>query len=222
MTCSVRRARWAALAIVAVMLAGCSRPAAPEVPAAAPPTAVVTQPPPPTPTDAPTTEPAVTEEADPYAVPEEIDEAYVERVLDVFGAVDAQIAREVAQRRRVTRTTVTLLKSTRAPEAAADNLRTLRRVIRRQGPDFFSSTAKPADYTVDDLVTATPKCIFVLTTVDSSGLVEDPVSRSIQEYYWLGLATDYGGTTATLNPTPWVVVGARPPRPDGTKYSSPC
>lgn len=220
---TVERLPWALAVVALAMTAACSRPAEPAVPAAPPPTAPATAAVTPTPADSPSPEPEPSEApTDPYAIPDVIDKAYVELVLEALGAVQAQIVQEIVRERAVTPRVRELLAATHGREAARDSARTLRRVLNRQGVKFFNANATAPDYTVRKLITAAADCIFAFTIVDSRSLVAKGKNRAIEEFYWLEHATEHVAGARKDNPTPWVIVGSRGPQPDGKEYKSPC
>ena len=215
MTCTVKRERlpWA-LAVGAVALTvACSRPAAPDVPAAPPPTAPPTEAVTPTPSPEPSEAPT-----DPYAVPDVIDEAYVERVLEALGRSYAAAIAEVARAGELTGRAKSLIEATHGPEAAKDTIKAVRR-INRQRPDLFNPDARTIAYDVLKLESATSECIFALVEVDSSDLQRRGGRARIEEYFWLE-----GAPIRDLqsNPTPWVIVAEKRPPGSGEEFADPC
>ena len=216
---TVERLPWALAVVALAMTAACSRPAEPAVPAAPPPTAPATAAVTPTPADPPSSEPEPSEApTDPYAIPDVIDKAYVESVLEALGRLYAEAVAEFAREERVTRRTRELVGAAYAPTAAEETLASLRKTLRAQGSDFFNPDAERLRYTVTKLISADSKCIFLVADVDSSDLVVRPRADQVTEYFWLESAPP----SNRLNPSPWWIVAEQNPPSGGKEYNDPC
>lgn len=209
------RCSWiAGFVVLAALTAGCSSEQS-ESPAAPAPTAA--------PSSAPTS-PEPSESPDPYAIPEnpaDIDEAYVERVLEALSESTAAAAREIAREGRVTAAARTELATAHRGPALAGILRAFRRAVRTGEPHrFFSAQATAVDVTVDEILSADRACIFALVTEDTNSLGGQEV-EPFPTYYHLGLK-ETGDDPAGRNPTPWMIEGDGPPLPKGKEYEDPC
>lgn len=213
MTCGVERDRrpWAltavAVALVASMVA-CSPEAEPRGPAAAPPTA------PPTTEASPTAEAT---EADEFAIPDEIDEAYVERVLDALDESHTAAVEEVANAGRVTNAARSHLEASYRDEAAERVLDGFKLVLRGRTNVTFKRAPTGTTFEVKEIESATPACIFVLVSQDPSGLVDVPV-EPFDAYYHLVSE----GPSSEINPTPWLIAADAEPPEGGKKFRDPC
>ena len=199
----------AGIAAAMVMLGACASPPEPSTPAAAPPTAA----PPdgaPTPTESPT---------DPYAIPEQIDEAYVERVLEGLGESYARAARLTQSAGHVTAEARAILRSTHGDESFRDAVADFETAA-SSGPGVaFRSSLTPLRAKVVRLQDAQQGCLFALVVQDASGLFDG--AREEELYIQLVPKPEQAGA-ADLNPTPWVIEGVAPTPKPGTTFSSPC
>lgn len=173
------------LVLVLVAAVGCSRS-----PAAAPPSATVG------------TEPPRTTTTDPYAVPAVIDEAYVNRILSVFDAINGEVSRLVVRTRTI-------------PPEAIDRYRSiygkgkaLQLQVDLLQNDMLNSFADykdpPGDQrtTVERLLTVTPTCLFVQVQRDYSAVTVQ--SNPSPSRLWVVLLPDPGDIDPwQYNPTPW-------------------
>jgi hypothetical protein len=202
----------AGLVAFGVLLAGCSREA-PSSPAAPPPTAV------PTPTDSP--EP--TEPPDEYAIPDDpadIDEAYVERVLEALTTGYAEATREVATSTAITPGLRKILRETHTDEARQSLVADFRAVL-RDHPDAAPLARKPTAPVVEvrEVIDAQPDCIFTLVEQDFSGILRGGGVDPYPAYYYL---VSRDGAPGSVNPTPWLIAGTGEPQADGEEFENPC
>ena len=173
------------------------------------------------PSEAPSAEPTETASPDPYAIPEDpedIDAAYVERVLEALSVGYAEATREVATSRRVTPAVRRILQNTHTDEAAGSVVSDFRRVLRSPGGrSAFSPSPKPAEIQVREIVSRTRSCLFALVRQDLSGLLRQG-SRPFLSYYYLVAEGDSQG----VNRTPWKIAGNAEPLRGGADFKDPC
>lgn len=212
-----RNWRFAWVVITAVLLSACTRGAESSAPAASlgdAPTAAAT----------PVTE-ATPTEADPYAIPEDpadIDEAYVERVLEALTASLTDATRMIVRDGGITGRVEQALASThRRKEALPGAIRAFRAAVKDSPPrEIFSRTPGRIDIEVERLITASDTCVFVLAQQDTSRLARyelDPFPG----YYHLGRKRP-GEDPSGRNPTPWMIVADAPPLAGDEEYKNPC
>ncbi|MDQ4133904.1 MAG: hypothetical protein M3179_12040 [Actinomycetota bacterium] len=176
--------RWRAalLAVVAALVSACSNGDE------AGPTATVG-------TAAPTT--ATT---DPYAVPEVIDVAYVNKVLAGLDQVSGDIARIVLQTRTIPPEAVDRLKTLYTGESLQLSLDLLQQDMRKGFSDYKTDPGNPKT-TVMKLITAKPDCIFAEVRRDASELATTPRSPST---VWVSLRPlNPAADPNNYNPTRW-------------------
>lgn len=203
------RKPWAFAAAVAVVtaLVACSPAEEPRGPAAPPPTAAAT------------TEASPTPSEDPYAIPDEIDEAYVEKVLEALSENYAAAAREVAEAEEVTPEARDYIEAIYTPDGAKAPIRQYADVA-RGGSIAFTRDATAAEITVERLESANEDCIFVLVVQDPSSLFTTEV-EPFEAYYHLVAETPQD-SLRDLNPTPWVIAADAEPPTGGKRYEDPC
>lgn len=203
-----------ALAVgVALALAACSQPSEPTTPTAAAPTA-------PTASDRATTEPAPTASpTDPYAIPDRIDEAYVERVLDALGAGYGFAVKHVVDAGELDLQSRNILAAIHGPEANRDVVRTMRSALSAKGVAHFVQDPGALDYEVTNLLDAREDCVFAVVTLDATAVVRGGV-EPLSNYVWLERGKSRSFSEA--NPTPWVIAGEASHPNDGRRYKSPC
>ena len=208
------RCIWVAgFVVVALLAAGCSgeEPSTPAAPA--PPTALP---------ESPTPEP--TPSTDPYAIPADpadIDEAYVERVLEALSESTAAAARVVAEKGRVTRDARAHLASAYRRGPSLDGvIRAFTRAARQQGQDVFSPTATSITFDVVDLVSADSECVFAEVMQDTSGLGQQEIEPFPGYLHIEPKRPDED--PKSQNPTPWMVVAEVGEAPPGKEYENPC
>ena len=219
----------ALLVVAALGLAGCATREEPTTPTASVPTSLGTEP-----TEEPTPEataevtqtppPPPAEPPDPFAVPQtpnDIDRAYVKRVLEELNKSLVEATRVVARQRKVTGRVRGILGATHLPRAREGHLRTFREFLSARRPKVRLSTdPRPVDIvSVDNIISASKVCVFALVTQDTSGLVRGD-ARPFANYYHLRAKRPAAPSAG--NATPWMVaLDAQPPR-GGKKYADPC
>jgi hypothetical protein len=210
-----RRALVAGLVVLcAVLVTGCTRDA-PTTPTAELPTAAATDP---TPTEA-------TEPADPYAIPadpDDIDEAYVEGVLEALSESVAAAARIIATSGEVTAETRAELAATHRAGPALDGVvRSFKRSIRnRNAHDVFNPGAQGVTIEVRRLLTRTPTCVFARVLRDTSDLVGQELDPLVGYFHIEPKRSDED--PERRNATPWMIVAEVGPPPRGQEYDDPC
>ena len=200
----------AGIALVAVVAAGCSseEPSTPAAPA--PPTAA-----------SESASPQPTATPDPFAIPDnpaDIDEAYVERVLEALDQGVVEAVQELAEARAVTPDVRQALSTTYLRKARAGYLRAFREALRASRFPFRSSPRAMDVVSVDRIISATSTCLFTVITQDSSGLGTERV-EPFQVYYHLEAKEP--PVPSVGNPTPWMVAADAEARTD-VEYEDPC
>jgi ABC-type transporter Mla MlaB component len=124
-----------------------------------------------------TAEPAVTtttEPEDPWAVPEEIDEAYVQRVLEELYRLQGDLTREVIAEGAVTANAVSGFQTIYGASMAVVQINGL---LEAGHSGFVGFRANPGNTRVEvaDIINADRECIAVLVHLDFSEVAVDPV-----------------------------------------------
>ena len=207
---------WVLVVVAVLALAGCGREAPATTPAAGVPTAVAGSETP----SAGASE--ATEPGDEYAVPDQIDAAYVEKVLEALSSSVADAAREIVARGNVSAQAKAILASTHRAGTSLDGvLASFERAIDRERPaDVFNPEARRIDIEVEKIYTAEADCIFTRVQQDTSDLVGediDPVTGYIHIESKSGDEDPEG-----RNPTPWMIVAEVGDPPKGQEYDDPC
>ena len=171
---------------------------------------------PPPPIAEPSTQPP-----DPYAVPAVIDAAYVNRVLEGLDAVMSDVFRRVINAKAIPTDVVDRVKAVYLhPEDMHFLLSGLQQNLATNFEDYRPVPGNRKS-TVEQLIDASPSCVFVQASRDYSEQVTsaDDDVRNVPS--WIGLAPkDPAIDPARYNPTPWVISleklrsqGERPPSP---------
>jgi hypothetical protein len=149
------------------------------------------------------------EPEDPYAVPDEIDEDYVERVINAILEVRSEILRGALSQQQgenLDPDLTALLFATTDGEERINGLDLFQAYIDDPGtrtnllaPEDMSATTFAAEH----LIHAEPeRCIIVVGFWDNTGIVEDP--RDQNDFVAFSLSrTPEGQGTSAGNPTPW-------------------
>ena len=207
----------AAVVLLAAILAGCSQRQEPTTPTATL-GAPVSEPPTAAPSDAPTDPP------DPYAIPanpKDIDEVYVERVLEALSQSIAGAAREVVRTGKLTGRAKQALRATHRGPALQGIYAAFDDALKQGRPErFFSRDATAADIKVRRILTSRADCVFTLVLQDTSGLGQQEVEPFLT-YYHLG-PKQPGRGAGKENPTPWMIVADGEPLRGGKRYEDPC
>ena len=159
---------------------------------------------PPAPTSTPTT--------NPYALPEVIDTAYVERVLEGLDGAVGDIVRLVMRTRNVPPEVIDRVRAVYLDREGQNvELQSLQHSL-RDGFRGFRENPGNKRSTVKNLIAATPTCVFVQVERDYSQVGSlDNAKPSTQ---WIVLKPlDPAQDPQSYNPTPWVFAteGVEPP-----------
>ena len=161
-----------------------------------------------------------TRPADPYAVPEVIDAAYVNRVLAGLDAVMGDVVRLV-------------VKTKTLPPEAYDRLRAIYgddELLQREIDGFqddlegglrgYHAEPGPKRTTVQQLLTATPSCVFARVSRDYSAVGVGANPQLLNQ--WIGLRRlDESRDSHRHNPTKWAFI-AEGFRADLSALPNPC
>jgi len=164
------------------------------------------------------TVPHPTTTADPYAVPEVIDEAYVNRVLAGLDQAVGDVTRLVVASQTIPHEAVDRLKAIYLD----DDL--LQLVVDSYQEDLLRQLqgirANPGDRktTVIDLLSVDSDCVFAKVSTDASAVALTPNATYIQ---WVGLVPANNQAAKELNPTSWGIL-YEGSTPDLTAPSDPC
>ena len=206
----------ALLVTLLVAASGCSRAGSEQGPTAPLATAE--------PSEAASPEPTETASPDPYAIPEDpddIDAAYVERVLAELVKPISAATQEVVRTGRMNVKARRLLASTHTGQALDGTVDAYRDALRNaRAQNVFSSRPKPVEVTVRRVIGRSRDCVFVAAMQDTSGLAGQEIEPFLT-YYELEPKRD-GDDLDNRNPTPWMIAVDALPRTDGRKYKDPC
>jgi hypothetical protein len=155
--------------------------------------------------------------ADPYAVPAVIDAAYVNRVLEGLDAAVGDVVRIVYRTRDLPPEVFDRLKAIYLERETMNVLLIGLQDDMRLGFTGYRENPGNKKSTVDELLNASPSCIFVRVTRDYSQ-VGTNTQPSVE---WIGLKPrDPAPNNSQYNPTPWMVAlegfeadGSQPPNP---------
>jgi hypothetical protein len=148
------------------------------------------------------TAPALTTTTNPYAVPEVIDAAYVNRVLAGLDAAVGDVVRMVANARAVTPEAYDRLKALYSDEEARAQANGLILDAAEGFPGFRGGNRKS---TVSRILTGAPTCIFAEVSRDMTPVAENPSPDLAVQ--WVGLRPlDVKRDPSHYNPTPWMFV----------------
>lgn len=207
------------LTALLTLATACQRPD-PPVPAATLPTPVTT----PTPTTStPPAEPSPSPTPPPppdYSVPEVIDTAYAERVLEALFALESEAVREIVQSGALSERAEALLRATYRPDGQAD-LR-VEDYRNRAGQVGVGLRENPGDqgFDVDRVLVARSACAYVAGRRDFSLVLQTPTESEGLTYVQI-LPKVGENDPQGLNPTPWMIGGSEY-RPDGSTPEDAC
>jgi len=148
---------------------------------------------------------------DPFAVPDKIDAAYVDRVLVALNKVYGDVARKVITTSRFDRNDLDPLGAIFNPPLL-DIQAQLFVDIPDTDPSLFK---KPIGYrvmTVLEVITARSDCIYAKIRLDVSEVLVTPPSNK-EKYVTLGLKPADADPSG-INPTPWAMAGESSARED--------
>ena len=163
--------------------------------------------------------PASTTTTNPYAVPEVIDAAYVNRVLEGLDAAYGDVLRLVAATKTIPPEAFDRLKAIYLnPEAMQLRLDALSLAV---GTGLKGYRSPPGNQVsaVQEVISAGRDCIFARVSRDFSQVVTEHRDSPIE---WLGLKSmEESRSGPAYNPTPWMIV-AEGIRSDGSPLENPC
>lgn len=155
---------------------------------------------------APTSTTDTTEPADPYAIPEVIDEAYVNRVLAALDQIDGDSLRDVVSKGAVSFESFERIRAIyNDPEydQQSDGLRDLV----KEDLGRFKSPPGNRKTVVFRLPHVSPTCIVTNVRADFSEVVVSPPTTAPDEFQLLILErTQPGADPKRFNPTSWSIV----------------
>jgi len=161
--------------------------------------------------------------ADPYAIPEVIDAAYVNRVLAALYKVDGDAVREVLASRTVGAAAITKQSQIFSGDQLAIELRNLA-LVTTDDPSQYQSPPGDRRAIVDALVLATPTCIVALARSDFSDVIMAPAPDDPSGVEVVVMAPAPPAVRIIgINPTPWSITLARViPRDVSPLEVAPC
>jgi hypothetical protein len=168
------------------------------------------------------TAPATT---NPYAVPEVIDVAYVNRVLAGLDQVTGDIVRLVVAAKAIPREALERLQAIYVDDPANPNSLVQLAIDGMQGAileGFPETRNNPGNLVtiVTELITATSTCIFAKVEQDRSAASRHPSPPPLR--HWVGLVrADPAKVPVAYNPTSWVYA-VNGLKSDGTQPDNPC
>ena len=200
--------RWTLVLVLLVMAGACdSGEEADEVPAATVPTAEPTPEPAAEATEEAPAEPVADdrepeEPQDPFAIPDEIDEDYVQRVLDVFASIEGDALREIAASGMYTPEADELYASIYAEGVLQDH-RDVWSHTMGADPDLAFLEREPLDreWSLEDLLEIGEQCLVL-----RYGWDRNPSNVTDEDLVSLFLHVESDNERAgSVNPTGWVI-----------------
>lgn len=211
----MRTTRRLAATLTLLALLGACQPPEPQ-----PPTATIASSPPtqdPTPSEPPSSTPSASLED--YTVPAVIDDAYIQNVLTALYNLESEAARSMVASGQVTEEAERIVRAINR----VDLVEPLLASYRESAAEDFAGVLQPPGnqaVRVEELLAATPNCVFVHTTRDFSGVLEEPSPLSGPTFIQL-LPKAVDQDPGQLNPTPWIV-GGSVLRTDGSSPENAC
>jgi hypothetical protein len=171
------------------------------------------------PTAAPSTaSPTTTAPADPYAIPAQIDAAYLNRVFEALERVIGDAARIIVTQQAYPPEAADRLYSVYTEDEFQDQTRIWLDAI-SGGLRTFRSSPGDRLTTVKRIVSASRSCVFVEAIRDHSRTASEPVPPRSTYVALRPKALDRD--RAQLNPTPWIISGEGY-NADGSQPPDPC
>lgn len=156
-----------------------------------------------TPTPSPTQAPD-----DPYAIPDDpadIDEAYVQRVLDALAEVQGETYRRLVIDGRISTDVEAITEQAYAFDAYTTIIQTYEEILERD-PELARFHDDPGDpqLRVESIIHAGRECTFLEVVEDLGAVLIDGGISENRQFYALGPYNQSRGTAdGNLNPTPW-------------------
>lgn len=170
---------------------------------------------------APPLETTTTAAPDPFAVPEVIDEAYVNRVLAALYRIDGDVLRRVVADGEVPSDARRMLRAMyNDPQFELEFQGTLKTVAR--GLDRFKRPPGDRKTEVVKLMTARPDCIFVEVTVDFSDVVVSPPAATGDTHFLALQPTQPGADPQEINKTAWSIAYTEIVKKGEAPQEQPC
>ena len=155
------------------------------------------------------TAPPTTGAADPVAVPEVIDAAYVNRVLAALYKVDGDVTREILRTRDVTANAQLLLGAIFGEPQLTTELQALPAFL-RQDPSQFKNPPGDRRVNVESLLRVRPTCLVATAQLDFADVIQTPTTLAPEEIFLVVLARRPAAEHSNdRNPTPWLIVEGR-------------
>jgi len=168
------------------------------------------------------TETTATAAPDPFAVPEVIDEAYVNRVLAALYRVDGDALRRVVASGMVDAESRKILRAVYNDPQFELEFDGLTKTFAK-GLERYKTPPGDRRTTVTKLRTAQPDCIFVETEVDFSEVVKSPPAWVDDVFRVLALErTQQETDPQNLNPTPWSISYTEVVKDGESPQEQPC
>ncbi|HEV2811445.1 MAG TPA: hypothetical protein VGV93_13735 [Acidimicrobiales bacterium] len=167
----------------------------------------------------PTTTPTTLRPIDPAVIPEnpaDINEAYVQAVVDALFAVDAQATKTFVETRRLEAEAIDVLGAIYVPEEVDREVNAWGQTFARGSETLLAGALSNE---VRRVLSVAEDCIYVEVLRDYSETTTRPVTPGT---LYLGLTPKQDGDDPTsLNPTPWMIFmdGLNP---DGSQPENPC
>ena len=156
--------------------------------------------------------------ADPYAIPDTIDIAYVQRVLDKLYEIEGDAVRIIVAERALVPAAVEKLQAIFLADELNAQLDGWTDIIREGELTTFASDPRAVSVVVRQLPEVTASCISIRTTEDPSAGASTP-QEPYANLVSLGRKSD-AQDRGRANPTPWMI--ARELVPETPDQSLPC
>jgi len=146
--------------------------------------------------------------ADPFAIPDVIDAAYVNRVLAALYAVDGDITREILRTRSAGPGVVEQLAAIYGEPQLTLEIDGLARFL-REDPAKFRDPPGDRIVTVMEVVAASDQCVIAVGDLSLAQVAPGPAVLGPGERYLVSLAPRTSRPDeARYNPTPFLIIGA--------------
>ena len=161
--------------------------------------------------------------ADPFAIPDVIDAAYVNRVLAALYAVDGDLLRLIVAERMIGAEVITKIGDIFGEPQLSRELRLLPDLLEGD-PGRFRNPPGDRRVLVASMITVRRDCILALVESDFSAVVHSPEVKDPATVGLMALVPTPARIRAReVNPTPWYVVRSeRIARSEAPEGSTPC